>query len=118
MKISEKTKDTPISMTLKGKAVDIADVQPWFRVNTFSPGLRHSPHYNFHGAFAQAHKMELVCELIQAGPEEKRRIAENILRLWQTEKRYLPVEHYLQTEMEQGMKKTGQDIPLEVEEKQ
>ena len=105
-------------MILKGKVVDVADVQPWFRVNTFSPGLRHSPHYHFHGAVAQTHDMEQICDLIHAGPEEKRRIAENILRLWQTDKQYFPVGHYLQTEMEKGMKKIEQDVPLEVEEKQ
>lgn len=103
VKISEEIKDTPISVVLEGKMVDVANVRPWHRVNTFSPGQRHSPHYNFHGAFSQAHKMETLFELIKSDREERREIAGNTLKLWQTERSYFPVDDYLQAVLERGM---------------
>jgi len=109
VKISEEVRDTPISVALEGKVIDVADIKPWHRVNTFSPGLRHSPHYRFHGAFAQARKMEMTFELIDANSEERCEIAESILKLWQTEGRYFPVDDYLQTVFEEGMNLSEQE---------
>ncbi len=108
VKTSEEVKDTPISVALRGQVIDVADIQPWFRVNTFSPGLGHSPHYAFHGALSQARRMEVICEQLELGPEQRRQIAENILKLWQTRKRYFPVDDYLQTVMEEGMEELEQ----------
>lgn len=102
VKISEVVKDTPISVALGGKVMDVADVEPWRRVNTFSPGLRHSPHYHYHGALHQARELDLISELNELGTEEKREIAENILELWQTERGYFPVNDYLQTVLIEG----------------
>ena len=107
-KISEEIKDTPISVALGGKVIDVADIQAWHRVNTFSPGLGHSPHYGYHGAFAQANLFEKVVVLVELGPEEKREIAENILKLWQEGRGYFPVEDYLQTVFEERRKLSEQ----------
>jgi len=104
VKVSEKVVETPLSIVLEGEVIDVADIEPWHRVNTFSPGLRHSPHYLFHGALSQIQKMDVICDLNHAGPEKRREIAENILRLWQTEKRYFPVDEYLQSLVEEQTK--------------
>lgn len=104
VKISEEIEDTPISVALGGKVIDVADIRPWHHVNTFSPGLRHSPHYSLHGALVQADQMDKIAILAQLGPDEKRDMAENILKLWQEGKGDLPVDDYLQTILEESTK--------------
>lgn len=99
VKISEEIRDTPISVALEGKVIDVADIEPWNRVYTFSPAV-HSPHHSFHGALNQARQIELIGELNELGPEEKRAIAGNVLKLWQTEGQYRPVNDYLRTVVE------------------
>ena len=54
IKVSERIEDTLFSKVLAGEAVDVANIEPWHMVNTFSPGRRYSPNYAFHGALAQA----------------------------------------------------------------
>ncbi len=108
VKTSEVVKDTPISVALGGKVIDVAEIEPWFRVNTFSPGLRHSPHYAYHGALSQARQMEEIAVVAELSSEEKREIAENILKLWQTGKGYFPVDDYLQTVFEERMNLSDQ----------
>src|SRR5262245_29409864 len=51
-KVSERIEETPISRALSREFIDGAKPK-WTRVNTFSPGLRYSPHYYFHGSFSQ-----------------------------------------------------------------
>jgi len=83
LKASETVRDTPLSVALDGEVVYAAPIKPWHRVNTFSPGISNSPHYVFHGAFSQAREMEMICEMIDATPAQKRDIAREILTLWQ-----------------------------------
>ena len=40
IKVSERVEDTLFSKVLAGEAVDVADIEPWHMVNTFSPGRR------------------------------------------------------------------------------
>ncbi|MHC4170370.1 MAG: hypothetical protein ACYSWQ_25795 [Planctomycetota bacterium] len=102
VKISEEIVDTPISVALGGEVIDVANIRPWHHVNTFSPGLRHSPHYSLHGALVQADQMEKVALLAQLGSDEKRDMAENILKLWQEGKGDFPADDYLQTVVEES----------------
>jgi len=83
VKVSEQIKETPLSLALRGETVDVADIEAWHRVNTFSPGVRHSPHYVFHSALFQARQMEMIDTLLQPTPKRKREIARAILTAWQ-----------------------------------
>lgn len=53
----------------------------WRRVLTFSPGVRHSPHYVFHGAIHQIHELESTWEL-GFTLEARRASALRVLDLW------------------------------------
>ena len=67
----------------------------WRRVNTFSPGIHHSPHYVFHGALNQIRMMETVFEMHNFTPGQKRKLAQDILTLWQHEDGDYLVGQYL-----------------------
>jgi len=84
IKVSERVEDTLISTILDGETVDIADIEPWHKVNTFSFVFGHSPHYIFHGALAQVRELEIIFELKQPTAEQKREIVETILEFWQS----------------------------------
>ena len=83
IKISQRIEDTALSRALQGETVDVADIKPWQRVNTFSPGLRHSPHYHFHGALSQAKLFEMTELMPDLTPERKKEIAKETLAAWQ-----------------------------------
>jgi hypothetical protein len=108
VKISEEVKDTSISRALHGEVIDVADIEPWHRVNTASPGVI-SPNYRFHSALYQTRQIELFGELNELGPEEIHRIAKNVLELWQIERRDFPVGYYLHSAFKEGMKEPEQD---------
>jgi hypothetical protein len=101
VKVSEQIKDTPLSLALQGETVDVADVQAWQRVNTFSPGVRHSPHYIFHGALYQAHEMEMIGSMLGFTAERKREVARAILTAWQKSGSYQGANEYIQGLMEE-----------------
>ncbi|MFH1269112.1 MAG: hypothetical protein ABIK89_25575 [Planctomycetota bacterium] len=82
--VSEQVKETALSVAMQGEVLDVADIEPWQRVNTFSPGVQVSPHYRFHSAFAQAKQLEGAFLMLELGTEDKRAIAREVLRLWQT----------------------------------
>jgi len=114
VKISQEVRDTPISLALRGEVIDVVDIEPWHRVYTLSPGL-HSPHYHYHSALSQAREIELIAELNELGPEEQRLIAENVLRLWQTERGDSPAGSYLRGVFKEGMEESEQDGSKKIE---
>lgn len=71
--ISERIKDTPLSRALQGETVDVANINAWHRVNTFSPGIRHLPHYKFHSALYQARQMEMTTSMLELSPRAQER---------------------------------------------
>jgi hypothetical protein len=82
-KISEKIEDTILTEEL-GEFAE--DVQPdWHRVNTFSPGVRHSPHYAYHGTIGQINKIAMTWQLFPFSDEAKRQVARTILNKWQAD---------------------------------
>lgn len=83
VKVSERFEDTPLSIALQGETVEVADIEAWHRSNTFSPGLRHSPHYRFHSALHQARMMDALAATFHLAPERKKEIAKLILTAWQ-----------------------------------
>ncbi len=77
--IGDRTAETWLS-----RARDISKTSPdWRRVNTFSPGVGHSPHYRFHGAIHQIKTLELADNTIPFDPVARRRVADALLTLWQ-----------------------------------
>lgn len=83
-KVSERIKPSPLSKILSPDMID--DTTPkWYRVNTFSPGVYHSPHYIFHSAIYQIHTLERIWEMseIYDFPQDlKKQTALHVLALW------------------------------------
>ena len=93
-KISEKVEDSLLTKTL-GPFEE--NIQPnWQRVNTFSPGVGHSPHYIYHGAFSQIHLVEKLWEMFTFSEEAKRHMAQTVLDKWQADGNDWGVKMYLQ----------------------
>jgi hypothetical protein len=84
-----------LSLALQGETVDVADIPAWHRVNTFSPGVGHSPHYVFHSALFQAHQMETIGSTLRLTPERKREVAKAILTAWQKSARDYGANDYI-----------------------
>ncbi len=93
-KVSEHIEESIFSKTLLPE--DLVKKQPdWNRVNTFSPGLRHSPHHAYHGAISQIKNVDLIWKLRQFSPEAKRKAVQRVLFLWQTGGNYFAADEYL-----------------------
>ena len=92
-KMSEKIEDSVLTKTIS--QFD-EDTQPnWQHVNTFSPGVRHSPHYIYHGAIDQIHTVEKLWELYSFSNEAKKHVARHVLEKWQDDGHYFGVSEYL-----------------------
>jgi hypothetical protein len=105
IKISERVEDTPLSLVLQGETEDVANITPWHRVNTSSPGIHHSPHYMFHSAFGQAKDLELVLDMHNASELQRKDAAVGLLAIWQTSGNDSKAGTYLnelQRQLEQG----------------
>jgi len=81
--IFERVEDTVLSQAMKGEIIDAADIKPWHRVNTYSPYLKHSPHYIFHSALAQVNQIKQFAPIAKLTPVQKQQIAKEILTAWQ-----------------------------------
>lgn len=111
IKISEPVQDTFLSQVLGGESVDVADIAPWHTVNTFSPGLHHSPHYRFHAALFQAAEIESLFETLEPDVERKKQIVRDVLTLWQTHGDYFGARRYIATLSEEAYKVLKQKYP-------
>ncbi|MBN8459560.1 MAG: hypothetical protein J0M04_17155 [Verrucomicrobia bacterium] len=84
-KVSDEIRPSALSACLPEEM--IAGAKPdWQRVNTFSPGVNHSPHHAFHGAIYQLHELAEIWEDREwyDFPENlKRQSALHVLALWQ-----------------------------------
>ena len=109
--ISQRIEDTPLSLALQGETVDVSTVEAWHRVNTFSPGIHHSPHYRYHGALFQAHQIEMI----DSDPKHQKEIARDILSAWQESGTYFGADRWLNKLLEEGSSNKGlQGTPLRV----
>jgi hypothetical protein len=81
--ISERVEDTVLSQAIKGHIVDVADVKPWHRVNTFSLYWNYSPHYTFHSALCQVSQVKRFGYIAKLTSKQKQEIAKEILTAWQ-----------------------------------
>jgi len=82
LKLSDRVVDSAITRVLPPERL-VGVVPEWRRVNTFSPGVRNSPHYIFHSAFSQIHHLQLIWEMAELPAEVRRKTALHVLALWQ-----------------------------------
>lgn len=60
----------------------------WEPVNTMSPGVSFSPHYNYHGALAQIRELEMCCEQLSLSPNARLQLAEALINHWRRDGDY------------------------------
>jgi len=93
LKLYERTRNTAVTEALPASARDTAP--EWQRANTLSWPTGNSPHYNYHGAIYQMQEIEQAWQWAEFQPEAKQRVAETLLRLWQTAGNYFSAEDYV-----------------------
>ena len=67
----------------------------WRRVHVFSPGQRHSPHFQYHLAISQISTLERLWGELGFTTMKRRESARNVLNTWQRDGSYLGVEKYI-----------------------
>jgi hypothetical protein len=98
-KVGERTDDTWLS-----RVHNETNPSPdWRRVNTFSPGVRHSPHYRYHGAIHQIKTLEVSEGLIPFEPDARRKVARTLIGLWQNTGSYFAADRYVEKVFQSAM---------------
>lgn len=87
----------------------------WRRVNTFSPGVRHSPHHRYHGAVSQIESLSGLWDLSQFTPGARRASARRMLELWRRGGSYFAASEYLDALWNRFQDVTGQVQEVDVE---
>lgn len=67
----------------------------WRCVNTFSPMVRHSPHYRYHGAIYQVQMLELFWDNYRFTPQARLQMARDVLSLWNSGEGDMPANRYI-----------------------
>ena len=115
--ISERITSTPLSEALQPSG-SLAAIPEWHRVNTFSPGTHHSPHYAFHVAIVQARTLSMLWIATEFTPDAKRESAHRLLSAWQHSKSYFNAGHYLDalSQLVAAHQKQEPPVPIEARE--
>lgn len=92
--IHDRVASTPASEALDPEDFDAA-VPEWHRVNTFSPGTRHSPHYRYHGANAQIKTLKMIWGAREFTPAARRQSVLRLLSAWQRGESYFAARDYI-----------------------
>ncbi len=120
--ISQSVKDSSLTKLLRPETLN--SPPEWRIALTFSPNVRHSPHYAYHGAMNQIEELERIFRLDDFSPDAKRAIGEKLLNLWQTNINDKKVNRYLNTitklmaarhEQEQTQRIEIRDLPSEAD---
>jgi hypothetical protein len=98
-KISERVEDTALSHALNDETVSVAEIEAWHRVNTFYPGVHHSPHYRYHAALYQANQFERLRQDYGLNKADAASLAREVLIKWQTNRSDSAVGDLLQDKM-------------------
>ena len=110
--VRERIEDSPVSRELQ-----LAGIAPdWRRANTFSPLVRHSPHYAFHSAIHQTRLLELVWQTAPFTPAARKRTSQDVLRLWQTGQRDGAADGYIDALSALAMDRDTSAPPVFVED--
>jgi len=92
-KVNERVMDSELTKALPPDAVECVEPD-WHRVNTFSPGVHYSPHYRYHGAIHTIRMLKDAWERASFSAEARRRCAETVLELWQSDGGYHMAKRY------------------------
>jgi hypothetical protein len=101
--VSVEFKHTPISEGLEIVDLDSPDGD-WHRVNTFSPGVRHSPHYIYHSALSQAHTLGMMWQDQEYSQEARKEAATTVCELWKQTGRDSGANDYIDSLMNLPLK--------------
>jgi len=77
--ISQEIRPTAVSEALAGDAREPGE-RKWVMVNIFQPGLRVSPHFTYHAAFAEIRALAMLWEVFEYGPGARTKTARQLLR--------------------------------------
>ena len=80
--ISVSSNERPSELTKALATPSSATESRWQRVNTFSPGVSHSPHHRYHGALSQISSLHKAWNLKEFTPQAKRLTAQALLDRW------------------------------------
>jgi len=81
VKISERVEESDLSRVLPKEFLDRATPE-WHRVNTFSPGVRVSPHYVFHSGMYQIRQLSNWWEGENVPDAMRQETARHMIALW------------------------------------
>jgi hypothetical protein len=79
-RVSQRIEDSPLTKALPADL--LRHDAEWHMVNRFSPGVRHSPHYAFHGGIHQIRTLENTWQMLNLAPHVRQRTASHVLALW------------------------------------
>ena len=105
VKMFQQIKDTFLSLTLRGKRVDVADIKEWHRVNISCPGIKIATHYRFRGAFWQTEELESILEMHNASETNRKNAVIRLLSIWQQSGNYDKGYEYL-TELRKNLEQS------------
>ena len=81
-RVSERISATAVSQALQPTDYDAA-TPDWHHANTFSPGVRHSPHYRYHSAIFQARHLAALWGIVEFTPAARHQSALALVSAWQ-----------------------------------
>jgi hypothetical protein len=85
---------TPLSEALAASGAPESG-EEWVRVNIFQPGVRHSPHFIYHGAFGNAKQIQTFWELYSFDRQARAKSARQLLRAMREGGSYFAGSDYL-----------------------
>lgn len=88
----------------------------WHPVVTVSPGLHHSPHYQFGGTITQIQDLEICWEVGKMTPAARRETARHVLGLWQQTGNYGRAGEYIQSVWERAREAEKKEKVIDVGE--
>jgi hypothetical protein len=86
--ISAFSKESPTWLSDTLNTPDSLRETRWKPVNTTSPGVSFSPHYNYHGALAQITELEMCCDRLNLSPNARLLLAEALINRWRRDGDY------------------------------
>ena len=92
--VRQDLRETPLSQAIASDGPSGTSEQ-WVKVNIFQPGVRHSPHFIYHGAFAQANQLAILWVLYKCDPKARAKTSRQLLLVWRESGSYLAGDDYL-----------------------
>lgn len=94
---------------------DVSAEPDWQLVNTFAPGIGHSPHYRYHGAITQGQMLAACWRIASFTPAARRESALRLLALWQRKTGYRAARPYVDAVMELAVDRAEDgEVPIDL----